>query len=76
MNGCAGLAAHASNPITGSAHCMLAPHWGAHLQRQNGRFSGVVEPYVEVRGERVTLGGDEVVVATGEIATGAGQRTL
>lgn len=59
------------DPVTGSAHCLLAPHWGARLNKtamvghQVSRRGGTV--YVELRGDRVTLGGEAVVFATGEI---------
>jgi PhzF family phenazine biosynthesis protein len=59
------------DPVTGSAHCVLAPWWGRRLGKtvmvghQVSRRGGVVE--VEVRGERVMLGGSAVVVARGEM---------
>lgn len=59
------------DPVTGSAHCLLAPFWGARLGkaemvgRQASPRGGTV--YVEVRGERVILGGDGVVFASGEL---------
>ena len=60
------------DPVTGSAHCLLAPYWGAKLGKsamlayQASRRGGVVR--VEVRGQRVMLGGEGVIFATGEIA--------
>ncbi len=59
------------DPVTGSAHCLLAPFWGGRLGTsemvgfQASPRGGTV--YVEVRGERVTLGGDGVVFASGEM---------
>jgi PhzF family phenazine biosynthesis protein len=59
------------DPATGSAHCLLAPHWAARLKKtrmigfQASRRGGTV--YVELRGERVTLGGQGVIVAAGEL---------
>ena len=61
------------DPVTGSAHCLLAPFWGGRLGKSkmvgfqaSGR-GGIV--YVEVRGERVMLGGDGVIFAAGEISS-------
>ncbi|HYE19308.1 MAG TPA: PhzF family phenazine biosynthesis protein [Tepidisphaeraceae bacterium] len=57
------------DPVTGSAHCRLGPHWGERLGKtrlvgyQASARGGVV--HVEVRGDRVTLGGDGVIVASG-----------
>jgi PhzF family phenazine biosynthesis protein len=59
------------DPVTGSAHCCLAPYWGRQLGKtqmtayQASARGGVIR--VEVRGERVILGGDAVVFATGQI---------
>jgi len=59
------------DPVTGSAHCCLASYWGRKLGKsrmtayQASARGGVV--HVEVRGERVLLGGDAVVFATGQI---------
>ena len=60
------------DPVTGSAHCLLAPYWGARLGKsrmvgyQASSRGGVVQ--VEVRGDRVMLGGEGVVFARGHIA--------
>lgn len=60
------------DPVCGSAHCCLGPFWGERLGKsemvgyQASARSGVV--FVEVRGERVILGGEGVIFATGEIA--------
>jgi PhzF family phenazine biosynthesis protein len=59
------------DPVTGSAHCCLAPYWGRLLGKtqmtayQASPRGGVVR--VEVRGDRVILGGEAVVFATGQI---------
>ncbi|MEN8144892.1 MAG: bacillithiol system redox-active protein YtxJ [Gemmatimonadota bacterium] len=59
------------DPVTGSAHCALAPFWRDRLGRealtgfQASRRGGVVG--VEVRGERVALRGQAVTVLRGEL---------
>jgi PhzF family phenazine biosynthesis protein len=59
------------DPVTGSAHCALAPFWSARLGRtalvgrQLSARGGVVA--VEVRGDRVLLGGRAVTVLDGEL---------
>jgi PhzF family phenazine biosynthesis protein len=61
------------DPVTGSAHCVLAPYWGARLGKaamvgyQASSRGGTV--YVETRGDRVLLEGEGVIFATGELAT-------
>lgn len=63
------------DPVTGSAHCLLAPYWGARLGKskmvgyQASARGGVVQ--VEVRGERVLLDGEGVVFASGNIEGGS-----
>lgn len=60
------------DPVCGSAHCCLAPYWCERLGKtemvghQVSARSGVV--FVEVRGDRVILGGEGVIFASGEIA--------
>jgi PhzF family phenazine biosynthesis protein len=57
------------DPVTGSAHCTLAPYWTARLGRdellayQASARGGVVR--VRVVGERVRLGGQAVTVLQG-----------
>ena len=57
------------DPVTGSAHCALAPYWRATFGRdamvghQASARSGTV--YVECRGTRVMLAGNAVTVWTG-----------
>lgn len=59
------------DPVTGSAHCTLAPFWAEQLGRsrmtghQLSRRGGVVR--VEVRGDRVALVGRAVTVWRGEL---------
>ena len=59
------------DPVTGSAHCCLAPYWGAKLQRsemlayQASARGGVVK--VKLGGDRVQLGGQAVTVLRGEL---------
>ena len=62
------------DPVTGSAHCALAPYWGVRLGKsamvgfQASARGGTV--YVERRGDRVLLGGEGVIFASGEIQSG------
>jgi predicted PhzF superfamily epimerase YddE/YHI9 len=59
------------DPVTGSAHCALAPFWGTRLGRddlvgaQLSSRGGIVQ--VRVRGDRVHLGGAAVTVLRGEL---------
>jgi PhzF family phenazine biosynthesis protein len=59
------------DPVTGSAHCALAPYWAARLGRdslvgvQLSKRGGVVR--VEARGPRVSLAGRAVSVWRGEL---------
>jgi PhzF family phenazine biosynthesis protein len=59
------------DPVTGSAHCCLAPFWGRRLSRremtgfQASSRGGVV--HVRLAGERVILGGHAVTVLRGEL---------
>lgn len=59
------------DPVTGSAHCALAPYWAARLGRsslvgaQLSARSGEVG--VEIAGDRVLLRGDAVTVTRGEL---------
>ena len=60
------------DPVTGSAHCSLAPYWSRKLGKsslvghQVSKRGGVV--HVEVKGDRVLLSGDAVTVLKGELA--------
>jgi PhzF family phenazine biosynthesis protein len=60
------------DPVTGSAHCALAPFWAARLRRdtltgyQASRRGGIVK--VRVAGDRVLLGGQAVTVMRGVLA--------
>lgn len=61
----------AEDPVTGSAHCLLAPYWQAKLgsdrfqARQLSARGGELE--VEVQGDRVILRGQAVTVLRGEL---------
>jgi PhzF family phenazine biosynthesis protein len=58
------------DPVTGSAHCCLAPYWSERLQKrdlmgyQASQRGGVVR--VGLRGDRVLLGGRAATVMRGE----------
>jgi PhzF family phenazine biosynthesis protein len=60
------------DPVTGSAHCCLAPYWAERLGRteltgyQASARGGIVG--VRVAGNRVVLAGDAVTVSRGELA--------
>jgi PhzF family phenazine biosynthesis protein len=64
------------DPVTGSAHCVLAPYWAARLGRdeltgyQASRRGGTVR--VRAAGDRVHLGGRAVTVMRGELAESGG----
>jgi predicted PhzF superfamily epimerase YddE/YHI9 len=59
------------DPVTGSAHCALAPYWADRLGKpemtahQVSARGGVVK--VKLNGNRVILGGQAVTVMTGEL---------
>ena len=59
------------DPVTGSAHCALAPYWAERLGRtiltgyQASARGGTVR--VETKGERVLLGGKARTVVRGEL---------
>jgi len=59
------------DPVTGSAHCVLAPYWGERLghtsmiARQLSPRGGILR--VEVKGDRVILGGQAVTMLRGEL---------
>jgi predicted PhzF superfamily epimerase YddE/YHI9 len=63
------------DPVTGSAHCFLGPFWAERLGKsrltgfQASERGGTV--HVDVRGDRVVLGGHAVTVLTGEILVAA-----
>jgi PhzF family phenazine biosynthesis protein len=60
------------DPVTGSAHCCLAPYWQERLGKdemvgyQASARGGIVR--VRVLGERVMLGGQAITVMRGELA--------
>ncbi|MCH8189582.1 MAG: PhzF family phenazine biosynthesis protein, partial [Proteobacteria bacterium] len=59
------------DPVTGSAHCVLGPYWGARLGKdamtayQASERGGVVR--VTCTGERVRLAGQAVTVMEGTL---------
>ena len=59
------------DPVTGSAHCALGPHWAERIGRttlvgyQCSARGGIVR--VEVRGDRVILGGQAVTMLRAEL---------
>lgn len=59
------------DPVCGSAHCCLAPYWAEQLAKyemvghQVSARSGIV--FVELHGDRVLLGGEGVIFASGEL---------
>lgn len=59
------------DPVTGSAHCALGPHWGARLGQDELTGHQVSARGGEVRvalhGDRVTLSGQAVRVLKGEL---------
>ena len=61
------------DPVTGSAHCALAPYWAGELRRttlmgfQASPRGGTVR--VQLDGDRVRLGGHAITVMRGELLT-------
>jgi len=59
------------DPVTGSAHCSLAPYWSAKLGKESligfqaSKRGGIVR--TTLRGNRVLLGGQAVTVVTGQL---------
>ena len=59
------------DPVTGSSHCTLAPHWSERLGKtdllafQASARGGVIR--ARVQGDRVILGGQAVTVLRGEL---------
>lgn len=62
------------DPVTGSAHCTLAPYWGGRLGRdtllahQASERGGVLR--LRLAGDRVKLGGQAVTVLRGQLLAG------
>ena len=62
------------DPVTGSAHCALAPYWSAKLGKkeliayQASARGG--ELRLRLEGDRVKLGGQAVTVLRGELSAG------
>ncbi|RCV23987.1 hypothetical protein SETIT_5G049300v2 [Setaria italica] len=61
------------DPVCGSAHCVLAPFWGAKLGKQKltafqaSRRSGILHLELEPAGRRVRIQGEAVAVMTGTL---------
>ncbi len=59
------------DPVTGSAHCVLAPYWADRLGRKRLRARQISarggDLVVEDHGGRVELAGDAVIVLRGEL---------
>lgn len=59
------------DPVTGSAHCALAPYWQSKLGKdkftayQASPRGGVI--HTKFRGDRITLAGQAVTIARGEL---------
>ena len=59
------------DPVTGSAHCLLAPYWADKLEKmdftafQASERGGVL--HVRLAGDRVRISGDAVIVFSGEL---------
>jgi PhzF family phenazine biosynthesis protein len=59
------------DPVTGSVHCCLGPFWGRRLEKkrltayQASARGGVI--HIQLKGERVYLGGCAVTVLRGEL---------
>ena len=59
------------DPVTGSAHCALGPHWGAKLGKsrmvgyQASARGGTI--MIQLSQDRVLLGGRAVTVLRGEL---------
>lgn len=64
------------DPVTGSTHCTLAPYWTPRLGRDtfSARQLSVRggELRIELRGDRVLIGGRAVTVARTELVSGEG----
>jgi len=69
----------AEDPVTGSAHCVLAPYWAHRLGKRNlvGRQLSSRGGWVqcEHRDDRVWLGGQAVTVLVGELTEMAARGT-
>ncbi len=62
------------DPVTGSAHCALAPYWGGKLGKQKlVAFQASArggEIRLQLEGDRVRLGGQAVTVLRAELTAG------
>jgi PhzF family phenazine biosynthesis protein len=59
------------DPVTGSAHCILAPYWATRLNKQHFRAYQASprggEVFCEIRNDRVLLKGEAILYAQGNI---------
>ena len=62
------------DPVTGSAHCTLAPYWSERLGKNPLRARQISvrggNVHCEVHGDRVRLAGDAVLFAKGALHVG------
>lgn len=70
------LAGIDEDPVTGSAHCVLAPYWSARLERSSLRARQISarggDIWCELRDDRVLLRGQGVLVLRGRLILPAG----
>jgi len=63
------------DPVTGSAHCLLAPYWAERLGKTTLRARQLSarggELHLELRGDRVAIAGRAVTTLRGELADAA-----
>ncbi|MEM6811323.1 MAG: PhzF family phenazine biosynthesis protein [Pseudomonadota bacterium] len=59
------------DPVTGSAHCTLAPYWAKHFDKQNLTARQVSERggdlFLELKNDRVFISGEAILYMKGEI---------
>ena len=62
------------DPVTGSTHCLLIPYWSKRLDKSNltacQRSTRGGELFCRLEGERVKIGGDATLVASGRLMLG------
>jgi predicted PhzF superfamily epimerase YddE/YHI9 len=62
------------DPVTGSTHCLLIPYWSKRLDKSNltacQRSTRGGELFCRLEGERVKIGGDATLVASGTLMLG------
>ncbi|PKU75750.1 hypothetical protein MA16_Dca015630 [Dendrobium catenatum] len=61
------------DPVTGSAHCLLAPYWSKKLGKQNlmayqaSPRGGILKLQLDEQNQRVLISGEAVTVMTGTL---------